>query len=75
VPSTVITMQRTSLTSATAQIRMTFEPSPLYHEFGAAFDALRTSGASRDLDQRDEGKIMTAAFRRYDDGWHIESLE
>jgi hypothetical protein len=74
-PSTVIALQRTSLTSATAQIRMTFEPSPLYHEFGEAFDALRASGSSSDLGQIGEGKVMTAAFRRYDDGWHLESLE
>jgi hypothetical protein len=54
---------------------MTFEPSPLYHDYQEAFDALRASGSSRELDQKGEGKIMTATFRRYDDGWHLESLE
>ena len=74
-PSTIISLQRTSTTTATAQVRMTFEPSNLYREFETAFDALRIAGSSRELDQKSEGKVMTAAFRRYDDGWHLESLE
>jgi len=74
-PSTVTALQRTGATTATAQVRMTFEPSNLYREFENAFDALRIAGSSRDLEQKSDGKIFTATFRRYDDGWHLESLE
>jgi|HubBroStandDraft_6_1064221.scaffolds.fasta_scaffold267164_2 hypothetical protein len=74
-PSTLISLQRTGATTATAQVRMTFEPSNLYRGFETAFDALRISGSSRELEQKSEGKIMTATYRQYDDGWHLESLE
>lgn len=74
-PSTIISLQRTSTTTATAQVSMTFEPTNLYREFETAFNALKIAGSSRDLEQKSEGKIMTATFRQYDDGWHLESLE
>jgi len=74
-PSTIISLQRTSTTTATAQVRMTFEPSNLYREYETVFDALRVAGSSRELEQKSEGKIMTGTFRQYDDGWHLESLE
>jgi hypothetical protein len=74
-PLTIISMERTSRTSATAQVRMAFEPSSLYRDYENSFDALRTAGSSRDLDQKKDGKTMTASFQRYDDGWHLEGLQ
>ncbi len=74
-PSNISSIQRTSTTTATAEVRMTFEASSLYHDFENAFDALRTPGASHDLDQKADGKTMTATFQRFEDGWHLESLQ
>jgi len=74
-PASIVSLQRTSTSTAVAQVHMSFEPSPLYREFTSAFDALRTAGSSLDLDQKADGKTMTATFQRYEDGWHLESLQ
>jgi len=74
-PGNISSIQRTSTSTAVAQVQMSFEPSPLYHDFENAFDALRTPGSSRDLDQKVDGKTMTATFQRLEDGWHLESLQ
>jgi len=75
VPATIVSLRRTSSSTAVAQVHMSFEPSPLYRDFTSAFDSLRTTGASPDLDQKGDGKTMTATFQRYEDGWHLESLQ
>lgn len=74
-PAAIVSLQRTGTTTATAQVRVSFEPSPLYRDFENAFDALRTAGSSLDLDQKGTGKTLTATFQRYEDGWHLESVQ
>jgi hypothetical protein len=74
-PGSITSLQRTGSSTATGEVRMTFEPSTLYREFERAFDTLRTPNSSPDLDQKKDGKVMKANFQRLDDGWHLESLE
>jgi hypothetical protein len=70
VPSTILAIRRTGRNSATADVRMSFEPSQIFQDFGDAFDQLQ--GLGRSFTQ---GKTVQATFQRDADGWHIEAVD
>jgi hypothetical protein len=75
VPSTILAIRRTGRNSATAEVRMSFEPSQIFQDFGDAFDAIQGLGRSLTLaNARQQGKTIQATFERDADGWHVESL-
>jgi hypothetical protein len=75
MPAAVIAIQRTGPSSASADVRMSFEPSPLFQEFGDAFDTIESPGSMIAAAARNQGKIVHVRFERYDDGWHVENIE
>jgi len=75
VPATIVAIQRSGRSSATADVRMSFEPSEIYREFEPAFDTIQNPSAALALAETKQSKMMRATFQRYDDGWHLESLE
>ena len=75
VPSSIIRINRIGRNSATADVRMSFEPSPLFQEFEDALDAIQSPDANTILASRKQGKVVKVTFQHYDDGWHVESVE
>jgi hypothetical protein len=75
VPSAVIAIRRTGRGSADADVRMLFEPSELFREFEDAFDQIQGPGAMVTLGTRKQGRMVRVRYQRYDDGWHVESIE
>lgn len=74
-PATILSMRRTGRNSATAEVRMNFEASPLFQEYEDAFDLIQSPGAAMALSTRKQGKVAHVTFQRYDDGWHVEAVE
>lgn len=74
VPSAINSISRSTGTTATAEVRMTFEMSPLYRDFENAFDAIQLWAGRPPVDNKKEGKIVHAVFQREEDGWHLESV-
>jgi hypothetical protein len=75
VPASIVAIQRTGRNSASADVRMSFEPSSLFQEFEDAFDSIESPGSMLAAGTRKEGKMIHVAFERYDDGWHVENIE
>jgi hypothetical protein len=75
VPASIVSIQRTGPNSASADVRMTFEPNSLFQEFGDAFDSIESPGSIMATATRKEGKTVHVTFERYDDGWHVENIE
>ena len=75
VPSAIVAIRRTGRGSADADVRMLFEPSELFQEFEEAFDQIQGPGAMVTLSSRKQGKMVRVRYQRYDDGWHVESIE
>lgn len=73
-PSAVTNISRSQGGGATAEVRMTFEMSPLYRDFETAFDAIQLWSGKSSIENKKEGRIAHAVFQHYDDGWHLESL-
>ncbi len=73
VPSAIVSLRRNGPASAQADVRMIFEPSDLFREFEGAFDVIRVPSTT--LSARKEGKMARVVFQRYEDGWHVESVE
>jgi len=74
VPSTITSISRSTGSSATAEVRMRFELSPLYRDFEESFDAIQVWAGKSPIENKKEGKMAHAVFQRYEDGWHLESL-
>lgn len=74
VPATILKISRSGGGAAVADVRMTFEPTPMYRDFQAAFDQIQTL-TGRGVVSRGDGKVMRASFQRYDDGWHLDSID
>jgi hypothetical protein len=74
VPATITNIARAGENSATAEVHMVFEPSPLYREFQGAFDDIQMWGGHARMELRKEGKLMHAVYQRLDDGWHLDSV-
>lgn len=76
VPSTILAINRTGRNSAIADVRMSFEPSQIFQDFGDAFDQIQGLGRSFTLaNTRQQGKMIHATFQRYADGWHVEAVD
>lgn len=74
-PASIVAIQRTGRNSASADVRMTFEPSQLFQEFEDAFDSIGSPGSVLAAATRKQGKLVHVTFERYDDGWHVENIE
>lgn len=75
VPASIVAIQRTGRDTASADVRMTFEPNSLFQEFEDAFDSIESPGSMRAADARRQGKMLHVTFERYDDGWHVNNIE
>jgi hypothetical protein len=75
IPAAIVSIQRSGRNAATAEVRMSFEPSALYREFEAAFSDIQDPAATQALSSAKQPKMMRAVFQRYQDEWHVESLE
>ena len=74
VPAAILRINRSGGGSALAEVRMTFEPTPMYRDFQAAFDQIQTL-TGREVVTKGDGKVMRASFQRYEDGWHLDSID
>jgi len=74
-PASILAIQRTGRNSASADVRMTFEPSSLFQEFGDAFESIESPGSALAAATRKQGKVVHVTFERYEDGWHVENIE
>jgi len=76
VPASIIAIQRSGRNTATADVRMSFEPSPIFQDFANAFEQIGAPGGTLAADaSRKQGKTVRATFQHYGDGWHVESVE
>jgi len=75
VPSAVLSIRRTGRNSASGDVRMTFEASPLFREFQDSFDRITAPAFAMTLSSRQQGKVVHVTFQRYEDGWHVENVE
>lgn len=73
-PSSIVRISKSGDDLATAEIRMAFEPSPLYRDFQAAFDQIQQAAGGTSIDYKREGKTVRAVYQRFEDGWHLESV-
>jgi hypothetical protein len=75
-PAVITHIARNGRSSATADIRMSFEPTSLFREFESELELIQNSVGTRlNLGDRKDGKMARATFQRYEDGWRLESLE
>lgn len=74
VPLSIGSMNRLGGDTATAEVRMSFDPSPLYRDFETQFDQLEDAAGKPGLAGKKNGTVMHARFRKDEDGWHLESL-
>jgi hypothetical protein len=75
IPAVITKINRAGRGAVTAELRLTFEPSPLYREYREALDALQNSSSSRlSLAEQKEGKTAHASFVHAEDGWHVENM-
>lgn len=74
-PATILSMKRTGRSTTTAEVRMNFEPSPLFQEYEDIFDLIQSPGPAMALSTRKQGKIAHVTFQREEDGWHVEAVE
>jgi hypothetical protein len=75
-PAVITHIARTGRSSASADIRMAFEPTSLFREFENELELIQNSVGTRlELGDRKDGKMARATFQRYEDGWRLESLE
>ncbi len=73
VPASIVAIRRNGRNAAVADARMTFQPGQLFRDFENAFEQIQ-SPVTRTAALK-EGKLVHATFQRYDDGWHVESVE
>lgn len=76
VASSVTSIAETGEGTAVAPVLVTFQPFTVYAQNQAAFDqidlGMMGQRAVRDRKQRNSAQ---ATFRRYDDGWHLETIQ
>lgn len=75
VPDVILSIQRGGRISASAEVRMKFEPTLLYREFESALNVIQYPADALAMSATKQGKIMHATFQRYDDRWQLETLE
>jgi hypothetical protein len=76
VPDSIVSIRRTGRDSAVADVRMTFQPSPIFHDYEAVFNQIQSASRAMEFDTgRKQGKLVHVTFQRYAEGWHVESVE
>jgi hypothetical protein len=76
VPSLISNIRRSAGDSATADVRLQFEPSLLYNEFRTTFDAVKNASDSRLAEiTQTQGKTAHVTFQHSEDGWHLDRLD
>jgi hypothetical protein len=75
VPSTITNISRSGSGSAVAEVRMSFEPSPLYRDFESSFDDIQSFGGKPGIENARNGKTVHATYQRSEDGWHLASVD
>lgn len=73
-PDNVLNISRAG-SAATAEVRMKFEASPLYRDFQSAFDQIQISSGRAPVEASNQSKVLRASYQRYEDGWHLESVD
>jgi hypothetical protein len=73
-PENILSISRSGGSLATAEVRMRFEPSPLYRDFEAAFDQIQLATGKTPLDAAMQSKTVRASYQHYEDGWHLEAV-
>jgi hypothetical protein len=74
VPSTIVNISRSGGSSAVVEVRMSFEPSPLFRDFESTFDDIQPAG-NKTTESFRNGKTVHATYQRDEDGWHVASLD
>lgn len=74
VPASITHISRSGDGTASAEVRMTFEPSPLYRDFENSFDDIQQSAGVSAIEYKKEGKTVHAVYQHLEDGWHLESV-
>jgi hypothetical protein len=76
VPASIVSINRgAGGDTATAEVRMAFEPTSLYRDFEGSFDQIEMLAGRPGIEGKREGKVVHASFQHADDGWHLESIE
>ena len=73
-PSAILSVRRTGRSSASADVRMVFEPSPTLRDFGDALDMIQPPGFLLAQSTWKQGKVVHATFQRFEDGWHVDTV-
>jgi hypothetical protein len=74
VPSTIVGISRSGSSSAVVEVRMSFEPSPLYRDFESTFDDIQPAG-TKTTESLKNGKTVHATYQRDEEGWHVVSID
>ena len=75
VPLTIVNISRSGGSSAVVEVRMTFEPSPLFRDFESTFDDVQPAGNKTATESLKNGKTIHATYQRDEEGWHLASVE
>ncbi len=74
VPSTIVSISRSG-SGTVAEVRMAFEPSPLYRDFESSFDDIQAWGGKPGAENLRNGKTVHATYQHTDDGWHLTGVD
>jgi hypothetical protein len=75
VPSTIANISRSGSSSAVVEVRMSFEPSPLYRDFESTFDDIQPVAVKTGAENLRNGKTVHATYQRDEEGWHVISVD
>ena len=75
VPSTIMSISRSGSGASVAEVRMSFEPSPLYRDFESTFDDIQSLSGRPGAESLRNGKTVHASYEHADDGWHLSSVD
>ena len=77
-PVDVTGVAQTGPNSASAEVRLAFQPSPLYAQYRNTFDHLTAEAqvmGGGPVQPQTQRNAAEAVFQRYDDGWRLQSLD
>ena len=77
IPVEITGVSKTGPDSAMAQVRLTFQPSPLYSQYRNAFDHLTAEAqvmGGGPVQPQTQQSSAEALFQRFDDGWRLQSV-
>lgn len=78
VPAAVTGVTQEGPNTATAQVQLSFVPSPLYSKYHSQLDTLTNNKGllgPRPVGPRTQRSQANANFQRYDDGWRLVSIQ